>query len=394
MSSSRLVSGIKVPAQRTVERGDDLIPGDALCPLFLALLLPSRCAYIRSCKLNIAPISSRMMNRLKENKATIIAFLLSFFSFLHTNLAPQNFPKIPSFRSIFLLPSWRKVKRRRPLSLSLPFLEKGLKEWKRGGCGQNLFRSKGEGSWNFRGFLLLLLREKEKGRERGNWRLPTTTTAAASSRGWEHPGQRWMGLYRKPGFFFLLRDPPANGSHLSDRVDLGSGAWKIQGEEISNFWSFHLISRSLNFEKNFKLSSSPTPPLRSFQKRYIFIYIFSKKKNKEIFTIRSSTYPSFGWKNRNWSNLFSRSNGRQLFPKLRRIGGKINRRIPPPRTRSLEESQNSLSLLSFPRSRNESPSHLLVNKILLHPNLGISSLLYPPAQWPGTRWETRGKRRR
>lgn len=78
-------------------------------------------------------------------------------------------------------------------------------------------------------------REKEKGRERGNWRLPTTTTAAASSRGWEHPGQRWMGLYRKPGFFFLLRDPPANGSHLSDRVDLGSGAWKIQGEEISNF---------------------------------------------------------------------------------------------------------------------------------------------------------------
>lgn len=280
MSSSRLVSGIKVPAQRTVERRDDLIPGDALCPLFLALLLPSRCAYIRSCKLNIAPISSRMMNRLKENKATIIAFLLSFFSFLHTNLAPQNFPKIPSFRSIFLLPSWRKVKRRRPLSLSLPFLEKGLKEWKRGGCGQNLFRSKGEGSWNFRGFLLLREREKEKGRERGNWRLPTTTTAAASSRGWEHPGQRWMGLYRKPGFFFLLRDPPANGSHLSDRVDLGSGAWKIQGEEISNFWSFHLISCSLNFEKNFKLSSSPTPPLRSFQKRYIFIYIFSKKKIK------------------------------------------------------------------------------------------------------------------
>lgn len=89
-----------------------------------------------------------------------------------------------------------------------------------------------------------------------------------------------MGLYRKPGFFFLLRDPPANGSHLSDRVDLGSGAWKIQGEEISNFSSFHLISCSLNFEKNFKLSSSPTPPLRSFQKRYIFIYIFSKKKIK------------------------------------------------------------------------------------------------------------------
>lgn len=131
MSSSRLVSGIKVPAQRTVERGDDLIPGDALCPLFLALLLPSRCAYIRSCKLNIAPISSRMMNRLKENKATIIAFLLSFFSFLHTNLAPQNFPKIPSFRSIFLLPSWRKVKRRRPLSLS-PFSRKRFKRMKKG----------------------------------------------------------------------------------------------------------------------------------------------------------------------------------------------------------------------------------------------------------------------
>lgn len=72
---------------------------------------------------------------------------------------------------------------------------------------------------------------RKKERERGNWRLPTTTT----SRGWEHPGQRWMGLYRKPGFFFLLRDPPANGSHLSDRVDLGWGAWKIQGEEISNF---------------------------------------------------------------------------------------------------------------------------------------------------------------
>lgn len=131
MSSSRLVSGIKVPAQRTVERGDDLIPGDALCPLFLALLLPSRCAYIRSCKLNIAPISSRMMNRLKENKATIIAFLLSFFSFLHTNLTPQNFPKIPSFRSIFLLPSWRKVKRRRPLSLS-SFSRKRFKRMKKG----------------------------------------------------------------------------------------------------------------------------------------------------------------------------------------------------------------------------------------------------------------------
>lgn len=234
MSSSRLVSGIKVPAQRTVERGDDLIPGDALCPLFLALLLPSRCAYIRSCKLNIAPISSRMMNRLKENKATIIAFLLSFFSFLHTNLAPQNFPKIPSFRSIFLLPSWRKVKRRRPLSLS-SFSRKRFKRMKKGRLWTKFVPFEGRRVVKFSRISSSSSREKEKGRERGNWRLPTTTTAAASSRGWEHPGQRWMGLYRKPGFFFLLRDPPANGSHLSDRVDLGSGAWKIQGEEISNF---------------------------------------------------------------------------------------------------------------------------------------------------------------
>lgn len=118
---------------------------------------------------------------------------------------------------------------------SLSFFQKGLNNEGEGEVVDKIcsFRRKGKGREIFADifFFFFFLFEKERERERGNWRLPTTTT----SRGWEHPGQRWMGLYRKPGFFFLLRDPPANGSHLSDRVDLGWGAWKIQGEEISNF---------------------------------------------------------------------------------------------------------------------------------------------------------------
>lgn len=161
---------------------------------------------------------------------------------------------------------------------------------------------------------------RERERERGNWRLPTTTT---SSRGWEHPGQRWMGLYRKPGFFFLLRDPPANGSHLSDRVDLGSWArGKSRAREISNFWSFHardLIPSSFSlvkFWKNFgKVSFFPPPfyyfyyysfscseRIQSFEmilQQEMIVYVYFSV----FFSYITPTYPSFqGWKNCNSSS--------------------------------------------------------------------------------------------
>ena len=135
--------------------------------------------------------------------------------------------------------------------------------------------------------------EREREKEKGNWRLPTTTT---SSRGWEHPGQRWMGLYRKPGFFFLLRDPPANGSHLSDRVDLGCWArGKSRAREISNFWSFHardLIPSSFSlvkFWKNFeKVSFFPPSPI------FIIIsFLFQKEFN-----------PSRWFYNRKWLYIY------------------------------------------------------------------------------------------
>lgn len=71
--------------------------------------------------------------------------------------------------------------------------------------------------------------------------------------GWEHPGQRWMGVVQETRILFLA--PPANGTHLSDRVDLrGSGARESRIFDASS--SSSSSPRPLNFEKNSQVSLS------------------------------------------------------------------------------------------------------------------------------------------
>lgn len=82
---------------------------------------------------------------------------------------------------------------------------------------------------------------RERERERG-------VTGDFLPVGWEHPGQRWMGVVQETRILFLA---PANGSHLSDRVDLGgSGAREnlqfLTHHGFSNFF-FLNSSRPVKF---------------------------------------------------------------------------------------------------------------------------------------------------